>query len=68
MRENGAELWAWLKAGGYFFVCGDAKRMAKDVDTALHDIIVEHGKITPAEAIDYVKAMKKEKRYQRDVY
>jgi sulfite reductase (NADPH) flavoprotein alpha-component len=68
MREQGAELWAWIQAGAYFFVCGDAKRMAKDVDTALHDIIAERGGMTPAAAVDYVKQMKKDKRYQRDVY
>jgi sulfite reductase (NADPH) flavoprotein alpha-component len=68
MRENAAELWTWIKGGGYFFVCGDAKRMAKDVDVALHDVIAGQGGMTPAEAADYVKLMKKEKRYQRDVY
>jgi sulfite reductase (NADPH) flavoprotein alpha-component len=68
MRENAAELWAWIKGGASFFVCGDAKRMAKDVDIALHDVIAGQGGMTPAEAIDYVKLMKKEKRYQRDVY
>jgi sulfite reductase (NADPH) flavoprotein alpha-component len=68
MRENAAELWAWLKAGANFYVCGDAKRMAKDVDVALHDVIAGEGGMSPAGAADYVKAMKKEKRYQRDVY
>jgi sulfite reductase (NADPH) flavoprotein alpha-component len=68
MRENAAELWAWLKAGGYFFVCGDAKRMAKDVDVALHDVIAQQGGMTAEQAVDYVKQMKKDKRYQRDVY
>ncbi|MEI6861697.1 MAG: sulfite reductase subunit alpha [Verrucomicrobiota bacterium] len=68
MRENAAELWAWLKGGAHFYVCGDAKRMAKDVDTALHDIIADKGGLTPAQAVDYVKQMKKDKRYQRDVY
>jgi sulfite reductase (NADPH) flavoprotein alpha-component len=68
MRENAAELWSWIKGGGYFFVCGDAKRMAKDVDVALHDVIAGQGGMSPAEAVDYVKLMKKEKRYQRDVY
>ncbi len=48
--------------------CGDAKRMAKDVDVALHDTIAEQGSMTPALAADYVKQLKKEKRYQRDVY
>jgi sulfite reductase (NADPH) flavoprotein alpha-component len=68
MREHAAELWAWINGGASFFVCGDAKRMAKDVDTALHDIIADRGGLTPEKAIEYVKAMKKEKRYQRDVY
>ena len=68
MRENAAELWAWIQAGAHFYVCGDAKRMAKDVDVALHDVIAGQGNMTPAAAADYVKLMKKEKRYQRDVY
>ena len=68
MRENAAELWAWIEAGAYFYVCGDAKRMAKDVDTALHDIVAEGGGMGPERASEYVKQMKKEKRYQRDVY
>jgi len=68
MRENAAELWAWIKGGAHFYVCGDAKRMAKDVDVALHDVIALQGGKSPAEAAEYVKAMKKEKRYQRDVY
>lgn len=68
MRENAAELWNWLQAGAFFFVCGDAKRMAKDVDLALHEIIAAQGNMTPAAAADYVKQLKKDKRYQRDVY
>lgn len=68
MREHAAELWAWIKNGAYFFVCGDAKRMAKDVDLALHDIVAQQGGMDAAAAAEYVKAMKKEKRYQRDVY
>ncbi len=68
IRENGAELWDWIKGGAHFYVCGDAKRMAKDVDVALHQAIEKYGEMETAEAIDYVKAMKKEKRYQRDVY
>lgn len=68
MRENGAELWAWLAGGAHFYVCGDAKRMAKDVDTALHDIIAAQGGMTHEQAADYVKQMKKDRRYQRDVY
>jgi sulfite reductase (NADPH) flavoprotein alpha-component len=68
MREHAAELWAWIRAGAAFYVCGDAKRMAKDVDQALHDIIAEQGGMPLPQAVEYVKAMKKEKRYQRDVY
>jgi sulfite reductase (NADPH) flavoprotein alpha-component len=68
MRENAAEVWAWIKAGGYFYVCGDAKRMAKDVDVALHDIVAQQGGMDMPAAAEYVKLMKKEKRYQRDVY
>jgi len=68
MRANAAELWAWLERGAYFYVCGDAKRMAKDVDKALHEIIAEQGGLGEVGAVDYVKQMKKDKRYQRDVY
>ncbi|MEF3075330.1 sulfite reductase subunit alpha [Methylobacter sp. Wu1] len=68
MRENGSELFAWLEQGGYFFVCGDAYHMAKDVDKALHDVIAEHGKMSEQQAIDYVNQLKKDKRYVRDVY
>ncbi len=68
MQESAAELWAWLQAGAAFYVCGDAKRMAKDVDLALHDIIATQGQMDAPKAAEYVKLMKKEKRYQRDVY
>ncbi|MDR2673919.1 MAG: sulfite reductase subunit alpha [Opitutaceae bacterium] len=68
MRENAAALWAWIKNGAHFYVCGDAKRMAKDVDAALHEIIAQQGGMDPAAAAGYVKTMKSEKRYQRDVY
>jgi len=68
MREHGAELFAWLEQGGYFFVCGDAYRMAKDVDKALHDVIATYGNKSEQQAIDYVNQLKKDKRYVRDVY
>lgn len=68
MREAAAELWSWIKGGAHFYVCGDAHRMAKDVDLALHQIISEQGGLDVAQAAEYVKLMKKEKRYQRDVY
>jgi sulfite reductase (NADPH) flavoprotein alpha-component len=68
MIENGAELFTWLEQGGYFFVCGDAYRMAKDVDKALHEVISTHGRLSEQQAIDYVNQLKKDKRYVRDVY
>ncbi len=68
LLENAAEVWKWLQGGAYFYVCGDAKRMAKDVNAALHKIAQEHGGMSEEEAIAWVKALKKEKRYQRDVY
>jgi sulfite reductase (NADPH) flavoprotein alpha-component len=68
MRENAAEIWSWIKGGAHFYVCGDAKRMAKDVDVALHDVIAQQGGLDAAGAAEYVKQMKKDKRYQRDVY
>ncbi|MDD5227773.1 MAG: sulfite reductase subunit alpha [Methylococcales bacterium] len=69
MREHGAELFKWLdEEGGYFFVCGDAYHMAKDVDKALHDVIATHGNKSEQQAIDYVNQLKKDKRYVRDVY
>jgi sulfite reductase (NADPH) flavoprotein alpha-component len=68
MRESAPELWSWIRRGAYFYVCGDAKRMAKDVDAALHDVIASQGGMTRSQAVDYVNVMKKEKRYQRDVY
>lgn len=68
MLTAAAELWQWLEEGAHFYVCGDAKRMAKDVDEALHQIIASAGGKTADEAAAYVAAMKKNKRYQRDVY
>ncbi len=68
MQEHGEELFAWLEEGGYFFVCGDAYRMAKDVDRALFDIIAKYGNKSAIEAADYMNMLKKEKRYVRDVY
>ena len=68
MMENGAELWKWLDEGAQFFVCGDAKRMAKDVDFALRQIVQEHGGMDVEQASEYVEKMKAEKRYKRDVY
>jgi sulfite reductase (NADPH) flavoprotein alpha-component len=68
MLQNGAELWAWLNDGAAFYVCGDASRMAKDVDQALHQIAQEHGKLSGDDAAAFIAQLKKEKRYLRDVY
>jgi sulfite reductase (NADPH) flavoprotein alpha-component len=68
MYAESLQLFTWLEQGAYFFVCGDAYRMAKDVDKALHDIIAQQGNKTAAAAIDYVNQLKKQKRYIRDVY
>lgn len=68
MREAAAELWSWLAGGAHFYVCGDAHRMAKDVDAALHEIVAQQGGMAAAAAADYVKQLKKDRRYQRDVY
>ena len=68
MEESAAELWAWLEKGAHFYVCGDASRMAKDVHETLLDIISKQGNKTPEEATEYLTALKKDKRYQRDVY
>ena len=68
MLEQAAELWSWLEAGAHVYVCGDAKRMAKDVDAALHTVIETAGGHTKEQAAEYVAALKTAKRYQRDVY
>jgi sulfite reductase (NADPH) flavoprotein alpha-component len=69
MRENAAEIWKWIDAeGGHFFVCGDAKRMAKDVDATLRKIVQEQGGKSVEQANEYVEKLKSDKRYKRDVY
>jgi len=68
MREVGRDLWAWLADGAHVYVCGDAKRMAKDVERALVDIVAQHGARTPDQAIAFVADLKKQGRYQQDVY
>ena len=68
MQERAAELYAWLERGAFFYVCGDATRMAKDVELALLDAIAKGSNGTLDQAADYLGRMKKEKRYQRDVY
>jgi sulfite reductase (NADPH) flavoprotein alpha-component len=69
MTENAAEIWKWIDAeGAHFFVCGDARRMAKDVDATLRKIVQEQGGKNVEEANEYVEKLKNEKRYKRDVY
>lgn len=69
LKENAAEIWKWIDAeGAHFFVCGDAKRMAKDVDVMLRNIVQEHGGKTLDQANEYVEKLKNDKRYKRDVY
>jgi sulfite reductase (NADPH) flavoprotein alpha-component len=68
MREVGRDLWSWLADGAHFYVCGDAKRMAKDVELALVDIVSQHGVRSAAEAAAFVANLKKSGRYQQDVY
>lgn len=68
MHERGQEIWNWLEEGAYFCVCGDASRMAKDVDQALRDIIQHYGKFDEAETVNYIRKLNMDKRYLRDVY
>jgi len=68
MRQTGRELWAWLAEGAHFYVCGDAQRMAKDVERALVDVVAEFGARSADEAVAFVAQLKKSGRYQQDVY
>ncbi len=68
MRDDGRDLWEWLSRGAHIYVCGDALRMAKDVERALIDVVAEHGKRSPEDAARYVADLKKNDRYQADVY
>lgn len=68
MLENAADLYAWLEEGAHFYVCGDATRMAKDVDAALRLIVEQQRGVSAEDAAAYVNQLKKDKRYVRDVY
>jgi sulfite reductase (NADPH) flavoprotein alpha-component len=68
MRDEGHAMWEWLQRGAHVYVCGDALRMAKDVERALIDIVAQHGKRSPEDAARYVNELKKADRYQADVY
>ncbi|RYC40901.1 NADPH-dependent assimilatory sulfite reductase flavoprotein subunit [Pectobacterium zantedeschiae] len=68
LREKGAEVWRWIQDGAHLYVCGDANRMAKDVERALLDVIVEHGGMDSEQADEFLSDLRLERRYQRDVY
>ena len=68
MREHGAQLWKWLQDGAHFYVCGDASRMAKDVDAMLREVVQTHGRMDPDAASAYVDELAGDRRYVRDVY
>ena len=68
MRENAADLWHWLQDGAHFYVCGDAMRMAKDVDAALRDVAMTQGGLDEAQAKDWTVSLARQGRYLRDVY
>jgi len=68
LLEEAPEIFKWLEKGAYFYVCGDASRMAKDVDYALYRVIQTQGNLSNEDASAYVNRLKKEKRYCRDVY
>lgn len=68
MLENGRELWKWLQQGAYFYVCGEAEPMAKEVEETLQHIFQEHGNLSEPDARAYLKALRAQKRYLVDVY
>ncbi|ABU75824.1 assimilatory sulfite reductase (NADPH) flavoprotein subunit [Cronobacter sakazakii] len=68
IREQGAELWRWLQEGAHLYVCGDANRMAKDVEQALLEVIAAYGGMDAEAADEYLSELRVERRYQRDVY
>ena len=68
LKEQAAEVFSWLERGAHLYICGDANRMAKDVHQTLNEIIQEHGKLTAEQAEDYLKSLRSNKRYQKDVY
>ncbi|KAA8997612.1 NADPH-dependent assimilatory sulfite reductase flavoprotein subunit [Affinibrenneria salicis] len=68
LRQQGAEVWRWIQDGAHIYVCGDANRMAKDVEQALLDVVVEHGGMDTAQADEFLSELRIARRYQRDVY
>jgi sulfite reductase (NADPH) flavoprotein alpha-component len=68
IREAGRDVWSWLNEGAYLYLCGDAERMAPDVDAALQELVAEHGGMSKEAAAEYVANLRTQKRYRRDVY
>ncbi len=68
IRDDGRDIWAWIERGAHIYVCGDALRMAKDVERALIDVVAAHGKKSLEDAARFIAALKKNDRYQADVY
>ncbi|MEM8592759.1 MAG: sulfite reductase [NADPH] flavoprotein alpha-component, partial [Pseudomonadota bacterium] len=68
IRENAAEIWAWLEEGAHLYICGDANKMARDVQVALEGLIAQEGGRSPEEAAAYLAELRDAKRFQRDVY
>jgi sulfite reductase (NADPH) flavoprotein alpha-component len=68
MYENAKQLFAWLEEGAHFYVCGDAQRMAKDVEAMLHTIVQEQGCMQQDAAKAYIKSLRAQKRYLTDIY
>jgi len=68
IREAGREVWSWLNDGAYLYLCGDAERMAPDVDAALQALVEEQGGVSKEAAVEYVAHLRTQKRYRRDVY
>ncbi|HGM6860247.1 TPA: NADPH-dependent assimilatory sulfite reductase flavoprotein subunit [Serratia rubidaea] len=68
LREQGAEVWRWIQQGAHIYVCGDANRMAKDVENTLLELVAEHGGMDAEQADEFLSELRFERRYQRDVY
>ncbi|WP_370387633.1 assimilatory sulfite reductase (NADPH) flavoprotein subunit [Snodgrassella alvi] len=68
LREQAADIWAWLQRGAHIYVCGDATKMARDVEQALLDIVSAQGQLSTEDADEYLSELRQEQRYQRDVY
>ena len=68
IQRNASEVWRWMEEGAHFYVCGDAARMAKDVEAALHAVAMNCGGLTKDNADQWLQTARQQKRYLRDVY